>query len=56
MATDRVYQHGCYVIGADREFIYFDRSVHVVEFTNLGMFTKDNVDVAINVEVLYFLR
>ena len=56
VATDRVYEHGCYVLGADKEFVYLDRTVQMIEFKNLGMFTRDNVDLSIDAQVYYVLK
>lgn len=56
VSTDRVYEHGCYVLGADKEFVYVDRDIQTLGFLKLGMFTRDNVDLSIDVNVYYQLR
>ena len=44
------------MLGADREFVYLDRTVQPIEFTKLSMFTKDNVDLSIDMKMYYILR
>jgi len=56
VSTDRVYEHGCYVLGADKEFVYLNRTMHMEEFNNLGMFTRDNVDLSVDAQVYYLLK
>ena len=54
--TDKVFEHGCYLLGADTEFVYFDRSIQSIDFKNVSLFTADNVHVYVDTGVFYTLR
>jgi len=52
----RVYESGCYVLGVDREFVYIQQSVTPITFSSLSMFTADNVDLSIDMEIYYTIE
>lgn len=56
VAVDRVYEHGCYVLGADKEFVYLDRTLQNISFSKMDIFTRDNVHLTIDVNMYYLLR
>jgi hypothetical protein len=50
-----VYSGGRYLIGPDFEFKEFKATAHFVAYDHIAIFTKDNLEVSISVELQYFL-
>lgn len=53
--TDTVYQGGRHFIGPDHEFKEFYAAAQFVYFGHIPIFTTDNLQVSISVELQYFL-
>ncbi len=53
--TSKVYAGGRHIIGPDYEFKEFYASAQYVRFKLIPIFTKDNLEVSITVELQYFL-
>ena len=45
--TDTVYSGGHYLIGIDHEFKIFQADAHLVELTQIAVFTSDRLEVRI---------
>jgi len=53
--TEEVFDTGCYVLGPDTKFVYFQSTAHdVVE--SISVFTKDTITVGIQFSAHYFIR
>ena len=53
--TKLIYDTGRHMIGPDYNFKKFKASAHHVIFPSLSIFTSDNLEVEITVELQYFL-
>ncbi|XP_033629658.1 uncharacterized protein LOC117291835 [Asterias rubens] len=54
--TDTVYSGGHYLIGIDHEFKIFQADAHLVELTQIAVFTSDRLEVTLDCTFQYFLR
>lgn len=53
--TNNVYSGGRHFVGPDYEFKTFKASAHFVKYSHIPIFTQDNLEVSISVELQYFV-